>query len=129
MLFLAQTIESKLEGVEIETTVILLVFVLIPLRQLAYTHVLFFHCRNLFSTMTGERIINRNPYLYGPGPVRRVPSGVLSSYGRMPPLQGFSMAVIHGTIMALAGSFAFKFFIGDKQIKAIETYYKENPPR
>lgn len=79
--------------------------------------------------MTGERIINRNPYLYGPGPVRRVPAGVLTFYGRMPPMQGFSMAAMHGVALALAGSFIFKFGFGDPQIKAIEDYYKENPPR
>ena len=82
--------------------------------------------------MTGEeRIINRNPYLYGPGPVRRVApaSGFMTSYGRMPPLQGFSMAAIHGMIFAIGGVMIFKYGFGDPQIRAIEDYYKENPPR
>lgn len=79
--------------------------------------------------MAGERLINRNPYLYGPGPVRRVPSGMSSHYANMPPARGFSSAAMHGVMFALAGSFVFKFFIGDPQIKAIETFYKENPPR
>ena len=80
--------------------------------------------------MAGEqRIIHRNPYLYGPGPVRRVPTGFLGSYGRMPAMQGFTMAAIHGMIFALAGSLIFKYGFGDPQIKAIEDYYKENPPR
>lgn len=74
-------------------------------------------------------MINRNPYLYGPGPVRRVPSGAFSSFGRMPPLQGFSMAAGVGVALALTGSICFKVFIGDVQIKQIEDYYKENPPR
>jgi hypothetical protein len=39
------------------------------------------------------------------------------------------MAALHGTVLALAGGFLFKFTIGDPQIKAIEDYYKENPPR
>jgi hypothetical protein len=82
------------------------------------------------STMTGEeRIINRNPYLFGPGPVRRVPKGFLTSYGRMPPVQGFTMAAVHGMIIALGGALIFKYGFGDPQIKAIEDYYKENPPR
>lgn len=76
-----------------------------------------------------ERIINKNPFLYGPGPVRRIPKGPFSFYGKAPPLQGFSMAAAHGVAIALAGSFFFKFFFGDPQIKAIEEYYKENPPR
>jgi hypothetical protein len=79
--------------------------------------------------MAGERIINQNPYLYGPGPVKRVPNGILKMYGRAPPLQGFSMAAAHGVALALAASFGFKYFVGDEQIKAIEEYYKENPPR
>ena len=85
-----------------------------------------------YPNMTGEeRIINRNPYLYGPGPVRRVApaSGFMTSYGRMPPLQGFSMAAIHGMIFALGGVMIFKYGFGDPQIRAIEDYYKENPPR
>lgn len=79
--------------------------------------------------MVVERMINRNPYLYGPGPVKRIPSGVGSYYGRLPPLQGFSMAAAHGVVIALLGSFIFKYGFGDPQIKAIEDYYKENPPR
>jgi hypothetical protein len=79
--------------------------------------------------MAGERIINRNPYLYGPGPVRRRPKGAMSYYGKLPPLQGFTMAAVHGVALAFAGSFAFKYFVGDEQIRGIESYYKENPPR
>lgn len=80
--------------------------------------------------MAGEqRIINRNPYLYGPGPVLRRPSGLGSYYGKLPPLQGFSMAAIHGCILAFAGSCFYKFGFGDPQIRAIKEYYEENPPR
>lgn len=79
--------------------------------------------------MVADRIINRNPYLYGPGPMRRTPKGPTSYYGRLPALKGFSMAATHGVLLALAGAFFFKFTVGDPQIKAIEDYYKENPPR
>jgi hypothetical protein len=79
--------------------------------------------------MGAARIINRNPYLFGPGPVRRIPKGPLSYYGRLPALQGFTMAALHGTVIALAGGLLFKFTTLDPQIKAIEDYYKENPPR
>lgn len=77
-----------------------------------------------------ERIVNRNPYLYGPGPVHRTPTrGMMSYYGKLPPLQGFTAAAVHGTVLALAGGFAFKWMVGDPEIRAIESYYKENPPR
>lgn len=79
--------------------------------------------------MAGERLINRNPYLFGPGPVKRVPKGAFTSYGRLPPLQGFSMAALHGVALALTGSLLFKYTFGDPQIRAIEQYYEENPPR
>lgn len=79
--------------------------------------------------MSPERLINRNPYLYGPGPIKRVPSGMSSAYAFMSPVRGFSMAATHGMIVALAGAMAFKLLVGDPQIKAIEDYYKENPPR
>jgi hypothetical protein len=37
------------------------------------------------------------------------------------------MAAVHG--VALAFGEAFKYFVGDHQIRGIEAYYKENPPR
>lgn len=76
-----------------------------------------------------ERIINRNPELFGPGPVKRIPKGVFTMYSRMPPVQGFTMAAGHAVVLGLIGSFAFKWTIGDPQIREIEEYYKENPPR
>jgi hypothetical protein len=82
------------------------------------------------SKMAQERIINRNPYLYGPGPVRRIaPKGLVTMYSRMPPVRGFSLAAAHGVVLGLLGGFAFKIMVSDPQIKAIESYYKENPPR
>ena len=81
-----------------------------------------------------ERIVNRNPYLYGPGPVRRTPGpGVMTMYSRMTksagPAQSFSVCAVHAIGIALGVAFGFKYFFGDPQIKAIEDYYKENPPR
>jgi hypothetical protein len=76
-----------------------------------------------------ERIINRNPYLYGPGPVHRTPKGHMSFFGKLPALQGFSAAAASGVALALLGGFGFKYFFGDPNIRAIENYYKENPPR
>jgi len=84
--------------------------------------------------MAGERIINQNPYLYGPGPIKRTPNraGPLSYYGKLAltnPARSFSICALHGVVVALAGSFAFKWFVADPQIRAIEQYYQENPPR
>ena len=81
--------------------------------------------------MGEERIINRNPYLYGPGPVRRTPPpGFMTMYSRQgSPIKGFSLCAVHAVMLGLTCSFAFKYFVGDPQIKAIEDYYKENPPR
>jgi hypothetical protein len=53
----------------------------------------------------------------------------MSYYGKLPPLQGFTMAAVHGVALAFCGSFAFKYFVGDPEIRGIESYYKENPPR
>jgi hypothetical protein len=78
---------------------------------------------------TSERIINRNPYLFGPGPIKRTPSGLGSYYGKLPPLQGFSMAAIHGCIFALTGGLIYKYGFGDPQIRTIKQYYIDNPPR
>jgi hypothetical protein len=72
-----------------------------------------------------ERLINRNPHLYGPGPVARMPSGI----GAMDPLKGLVTCAAQGLAVGLAGGFFYKFFIGDPGIQKIEDYYKENPPR
>ena len=72
-----------------------------------------------------ERLVNYNRYLYGPGPIKRVPNGPFTSYGRMAPAAGFSMAAAHGVVLALAGAIVFKVVIGDPQVKKIQDYYKE----
>ena len=74
-------------------------------------------------------LVNKNPFLFGPGPVRRIPKGAFTATGRMPPLQGFSVAAAQGVALALAVSFGYKIFFGDPQVKQIEKYYRENPPR
>ena len=82
------------------------------------------------SAKAAGRIINRNMYLFGPGPVKRVaPEGFLTSYSRMEPPRAFVMAALHGVIFSLVGSISFKVLVLDPQIKAIEDYYIENPPR
>ena len=80
--------------------------------------------------MVGARIINYNKRLFGPGPVNRVPAaGLRGYYARMPPLKGFSMCAAHGTAMGLAVATFYKFAMGDPDTRAIEAYYRENPPR
>ena len=80
--------------------------------------------------MGAERLINYNKRLYGPGPLARVPSsGFGGYYARMPPLQGFVMCAVHGTVMGFGVAMYYKFFIGDPDTRAITQYYEENPPR
>mmetsp|Transcript_9817 Transcript_9817/g.12964 ORF Transcript_9817/g.12964 Transcript_9817/m.12964 type:complete len:87 (+) Transcript_9817:93-353(+) len=78
---------------------------------------------------TAGRIINKNPYLFGPGPVKRKPSGTTAWFANQDPVTGFSWAASVGVGIAFAGSMAYKVLILDPQINAIETYYKENPPK
>jgi len=75
-------------------------------------------------TMPG--IVNRNPLLYGPGPLARKP---ISGIAAGPPLRGLVVCAAQGLAVGLAGGFFYKFFIGDPGIQAIEDYYKENPTR
>ena len=73
-----------------------------------------------------ERLINRNPELYGPGPVARRPAGGI---GAMDPLKGLVVCAGQGLAVSLVGGLIYKVFIGDPGIQMIEDYYKENPPR
>eukprot|EP00339_Tiarina_fusa_P007618 CAMPEP_0117001404 /NCGR_PEP_ID=MMETSP0472-20121206/3413_1 /TAXON_ID=693140 ORGANISM="Tiarina fusus, Strain LIS" /NCGR_SAMPLE_ID=MMETSP0472 /ASSEMBLY_ACC=CAM_ASM_000603 /LENGTH=80 /DNA_ID=CAMNT_0004701397 /DNA_START=88 /DNA_END=330 /DNA_ORIENTATION=+ len=80
--------------------------------------------------MSGDRIINYNKRLFGPGPVARIPvSGIRGYYARMPPLQGFSMAAAHGVALGFGVALYYKFFMGNPDTSATIQYYKENPPR
>lgn len=71
-------------------------------------------------------LINKDPRLFGPGPVRRVPA---QYYGAMKPLKGFSMCATHGIILGMLGGLAYKVAWGDPSTRTIEEYYKENPPK
>lgn len=73
-----------------------------------------------------DRPINKNPFLYGPGPLGRRPT---TGIGARPPLQGLVICAAQGLAFAMAGGFVYKFSLGDPGIKAVEDYYKENPPR
>jgi hypothetical protein len=78
----------------------------------------------------GEKIINYNKRLFGPGPLARMPgSGLSGYYARMPPLQGFVYCAAHGLILGFASAFAYKFTMSDPDTKLIKQYYEENPPR
>ena len=72
-----------------------------------------------------ERVINRNKWLYGPGPLARRPTG----WGAMPPKQGLVMCALAGGAFSLVGGFAYLVIWGNPGIKRIEEYYKENPSR
>jgi hypothetical protein len=72
-----------------------------------------------------ERIVNRNPKLFGPGPLARRPSGL----GAKPPLQGLVICAAQGLTLAIGGGFIYSYFFGYPRLRMIEQYYKENPPR
>eukprot|EP00568_Trieres_chinensis_P011901 CAMPEP_0183290814 /NCGR_PEP_ID=MMETSP0160_2-20130417/402_1 /TAXON_ID=2839 ORGANISM="Odontella Sinensis, Strain Grunow 1884" /NCGR_SAMPLE_ID=MMETSP0160_2 /ASSEMBLY_ACC=CAM_ASM_000250 /LENGTH=73 /DNA_ID=CAMNT_0025451483 /DNA_START=68 /DNA_END=289 /DNA_ORIENTATION=+ len=72
-----------------------------------------------------DGVPNRNPTLFGPGPLRRRPVGIAAR----PPLQGLVITAFQGLGVAFIGGFAYNFFVGNPGIAKIEEYYKENPPR
>mmetsp|Transcript_21827 Transcript_21827/g.51774 ORF Transcript_21827/g.51774 Transcript_21827/m.51774 type:complete len:149 (+) Transcript_21827:103-549(+) len=83
-------------------------------------------------TMSGaaSRIINSNKRLFGPGPVARVPvAGINGYYARLAPLEGFTHAAVHGTVLGFIAAAVYKFGVGDPEAKEIAAYYEENPPR
>lgn len=77
-----------------------------------------------------SKIINYNKRLFGPGPVARVPAaGIRGFYARKEPLEGFTHAAVHGTVLGFIAAFAYKFGMGDPDAAEISAYYEENPPR
>eukprot|EP00579_Thalassiosira_antarctica_P001134 CAMPEP_0201867944 /NCGR_PEP_ID=MMETSP0902-20130614/2024_1 /ASSEMBLY_ACC=CAM_ASM_000551 /TAXON_ID=420261 /ORGANISM="Thalassiosira antarctica, Strain CCMP982" /LENGTH=83 /DNA_ID=CAMNT_0048393213 /DNA_START=307 /DNA_END=558 /DNA_ORIENTATION=- len=72
-----------------------------------------------------ERAINRNPQLYGPGPVARYATGI----GAMDPLKGLVVCAAQGLAVGLAGGLVYNVVYGNPGLQAIEDYYIENPPR
>ncbi|CAB9510206.1 expressed unknown protein [Seminavis robusta] len=82
--------------------------------------------RSIWGDSTMERIVNKDPRLYGPGPVRRIPTAY---YARMTPLAGFASCAAHGVAIGIVGGLFFKFAMGDPKTRTIEEYYKENPPK
>mmetsp|Transcript_10569 Transcript_10569/g.16089 ORF Transcript_10569/g.16089 Transcript_10569/m.16089 type:complete len:84 (-) Transcript_10569:452-703(-) len=72
-----------------------------------------------------ERLINRNPELFGPGPLARRATGI----GAMPPLKGLVTCATQGLAVGLVGGLAYNFIYGNPGVQMIEDYYKENPPR
>jgi hypothetical protein len=82
---------------------------------------LFAHSANAFIPV----VVNRNPKLFGPGPLARRPSGL----GAKPPLQGLVICAAQGLTLAIGGGFIYSYFFGYPRLRMIEQYYKENPPR
>mmetsp|Transcript_11277 Transcript_11277/g.16485 ORF Transcript_11277/g.16485 Transcript_11277/m.16485 type:complete len:84 (-) Transcript_11277:91-342(-) len=71
-----------------------------------------------------ERIVNKNPFLYGPGPLARRPGGM----GDEPPLKSLIYIASSGVGISLAAGLFYKIFMGDPWIKKINDYYAENYP-
>eukprot|EP00559_Dactyliosolen_fragilissimus_P005184 CAMPEP_0184860250 /NCGR_PEP_ID=MMETSP0580-20130426/5176_1 /TAXON_ID=1118495 /ORGANISM="Dactyliosolen fragilissimus" /LENGTH=73 /DNA_ID=CAMNT_0027357289 /DNA_START=473 /DNA_END=694 /DNA_ORIENTATION=+ len=72
-----------------------------------------------------DRVINKNRFLYGPGPLARKGPGLAAR----PPLQGLVICACQALVISLAGGFAYNVFLGNPAIKKIEDYYKENPTK
>mmetsp|Transcript_14447 Transcript_14447/g.21664 ORF Transcript_14447/g.21664 Transcript_14447/m.21664 type:complete len:98 (+) Transcript_14447:248-541(+) len=75
--------------------------------------------------MTDGRIINRNKFLYGPGPLGRRPTGL----GARPPLQGLIICAMQGIAVGLVGGLGYNVLYGNPLVNSIEKYYKEHPSR
>jgi hypothetical protein len=77
--------------------------------------------------MAGERIINRNPYLLWTGPGHLSPKGTMSLLRKIA-----SLRRVHNgcrpQVIAFWGSIQVLCW-RSTQIRGIEGYYKENPPR
>ena len=72
------------------------------------------------------RLINKNKWLYGPGPLGRRPT---SGIAAMPPLRGLVTCAMQGGVVSLVGGFAYLILVGNPGMKQVEDYYKENPTR
>lgn len=72
-----------------------------------------------------DRLVNRNPKLFGPGPLARRPAGL----GAKPPLQGLVICAAQALVFGIAGGLVYSSFFGYPRLRMIEQYYKENPPR
>jgi len=70
--------------------------------------------------------VNKDKRLYGPGPVNRIGN---KYYSKMPALRGFSMCATHAIVIGFGVAMAYKFTMADPSTRAIEEYYKENPPK
>jgi hypothetical protein len=70
-------------------------------------------------------IINRNPSLYGPGPLARRMGGI----GARPPLHSLVIMASSGLVVSLVTAVVWKYSLGDNDIKVFEDYYKENSPK
>jgi hypothetical protein len=67
-----------------------------------------------------ERIVNRNPSLYGPGPVARRMGGL----GSRKPLHSLVAIASQGIVLSISLAFAWKYTFGVKEIKVFEDYYQ-----
>ena len=73
-----------------------------------------------------DRIVNKNRFLFGPGPLGRRPT---SGVGAMPPLRGLVTCALYGGVVSLIGGVGYLVLFGNPGMKTIEDYYKENPTR
>eukprot|EP00557_Chaetoceros_sp_GSL56_P013021 CAMPEP_0176479470 /NCGR_PEP_ID=MMETSP0200_2-20121128/1760_1 /TAXON_ID=947934 /ORGANISM="Chaetoceros sp., Strain GSL56" /LENGTH=75 /DNA_ID=CAMNT_0017875523 /DNA_START=301 /DNA_END=528 /DNA_ORIENTATION=+ len=75
--------------------------------------------------MTEARIINKNKYLFGPGPLARKPTGLAAR----PPLQGLVVCALQALAFSVVGGVGYNMLYGNPMMKTIDEYYKQNPAR
>lgn len=66
---------------------------------------------------------NRNPKLYGPGPVFRAGKGPAAG----PPLQSLIKVAVQGCALGFVAAMAYKVTIKDPTQRDVEEYYKKHP--
>jgi len=66
---------------------------------------------------------NRNPRLYGPGPVFRAGKGPAAGA----PLASLMKVAVQGAALGFVAAMAYKVTIKDPTQRAVDEYYKKNP--
>merc|ERR1711862_297235 len=64
---------------------------------------------------------NRNPYLYGPGPVNRLGK----KFARMPPLQGLVRCIAEATVIGCIGGYVWYVTVKEPWERGVKEYYED----
>jgi len=67
-------------------------------------------------------IPNQNPYLYGPGPFKRVPKGPAAG----PPLRGLVIVASQAFGIGLVAALTYKYTVSEPQMRRYKQYYENH---